>query len=116
MNSLDTKPRTSEIEPAYSVPAMPTGPAGAALISAGVGCALIGGLSKAAEIPRMAKALSWYSPAGALSGESLAAIAVWLLTWAVLYQRWKTQDKPMRTCVFSAVLLLALGLVLTFPS
>ena len=56
-----------------------------------------------------------YKPAGALSGVSTAAIAVWLLVWAVLAKRWETRRVRMTAASAVALSLLVLGLLLTYP-
>ena len=96
-------------------PVLPSGPAAAALLAAGLGCAMLGFLSMVAENPRVSKALAWYSPSGALSGESGGAILVWLLTWWVLSMRWKSRQISLKVSVLSALVLLALGVLLTVP-
>ncbi len=93
------------------------GPAAAAILAAGAGCCAMGVLYVAGGAsPALNRILSFYKPAGALSGVSTGAILLWLVLWAVLDRRWARVDVNMgRIGTWSAVLL-ALGLLLTFPA
>jgi len=95
---------------------LPNGPAGAAILSAGVGCALLGILAVAADGSKpMARWLTFYLPTGPLSGVSSAAIFLWLVTWFILAKRWRTRTVAIARINVTAFLLLALGILLTFP-
>jgi hypothetical protein len=90
-------------------PTLPAnGGAAAAILACGFGCCALGILALAA-------ALNFYHPAGPLSGVTTVAIALWLLLWAVLGNRWKNKTVAFRKVSASAFVLLALGLLLTFP-
>ena len=58
---------------------------------------------------------AWYGPAGALSGRTTLAVAVWLVSWAVLHYRWKHRDVPPLRVARAALLLVAAGVIATFP-
>ena len=92
------------------------GPAAAAILSAGAGCCAMGVFYVAGNVsPALNRLFSIYKPAGALSGVSMGAIALWLVLWLVLDRRWAKADVPIgRVGAWSAVLL-GLGLLLTFP-
>jgi hypothetical protein len=92
------------------------GPAAAAILAAGAGCCAMGVLYVAGNVSStLNKLFSIYRPAGALSGVSSGAIAVWLVLWVVLDRRWARAEVAMsRIGLWSAVLLGA-GLLLTFP-
>ena len=95
---------------------IPNGPAGAAILSAGVGCTLMGILSVAASASKpIAKLLTFYLPTGSLSGVSSVAILLWLATWFILAKRWRTKIIAIGKVNGAAFLLLALGVLLTFP-
>jgi hypothetical protein len=105
-------------EPASSVSArmMPNGPGAAAVMAAGIGCLAIGVVSVAADkMPALARLLNFYKPTGPLSGVSTVAIVVWLATWAVLHYYWKSRNVDLARVVTTALVLLGVGVLLTFP-
>jgi hypothetical protein len=57
----------------------------------------------------------FYKPTGALSGETTAAIFLWLITWAILNWRWRTRNISLPRINIIALVLLGLSLSLTFP-
>lgn len=64
--------------------------------------------------PAFKKMLILSAPVGALSGESTCAVAVWLVSWAVLDVAWKRHD--VRSAWVGAGLgLLLLSFVLMIP-
>lgn len=63
----------------------------------------------------MARWLTVYPPTGPLSGVSTLAILVWLATWFVLAKRWRTKTVAIAKVNATAFLLLAFGILLTFP-
>jgi hypothetical protein len=63
----------------------------------------------------LARHLSWYVPAGALSGMSTTAIVVWLAVWCILHRRWRSRNLATGKVVLLAGSLLILGLAFTFP-
>lgn len=90
------------------------GPAMAAILAAGIG-ALALGLFVILHEAGVFSAPALYAPAGGLSGRSTFAVAVWLVSWAILHLRWKDREvsAPM---VFGVTLVFAaLGVILTFP-
>jgi hypothetical protein len=92
------------------------GPAAAAVLACGVGCFSLGVLAVAADGSKaLAGALNFYNPTGPLSGVTTVAIALWLLCWAVLASRWKDRHLAFGKVSALAFLLLAFGLLLTFP-
>ena len=94
----------------------PNGPAAAAVLSAAVGVFVIGLVTTLAEISAGLKAaLAWYTPAGPLSGKTSVGVIVWLVTWAVLASRYRDKTVDMARITFWSWILIALGLVFTFP-
>ena len=88
----------------------------AALVAAGVGCAFMGlSYTAATASASLARHLAWYAPAGALSGMSIATIAIWLAVWAVLHFRFAKRNVSVRNAVLLAGSLLIFGLIFTFP-
>jgi hypothetical protein len=95
---------------------IPSGPAVAAMISAGIGGLTIGILTTGAVISAELKtALNIYNPAGPLSGKTTFGIAAWLISWLILNAIWKDKDLNLRSAFTWTMVLLALGLLLTFP-
>jgi len=72
---------------------LPNGAAAAAVLSAGVGSAVIGLLTTGAAISAGLKsALTWWSPAGPLTGKTGVGVIAWLVSWIVLHTLWKDED------------------------
>jgi hypothetical protein len=118
MNDL----HASSLEPAAattvpaSAPASAQGSVCAALVSAGLGCFLLG-LTEllAAASPRLTTLFSFYKPSGALSGETTVAVVAWLAAWILLHRRWTARPPKVSAALVAAFVLLGLGLALTFP-
>jgi hypothetical protein len=108
------KAREAMASPA--TPALTNGAGVAAILSAGVGCFSLSVLAIAADKSAALKsALAFYKPTGALSGVTTVAIAIWLLTWAILHWRWRERAIAAGPLNIAALTLLVLGLLLTFP-
>lgn len=92
------------------------GPTAAALVSAGLGCFLIGLLDLLADLIKpLNKAFSLYTPAGALSGETTLAVLIWLATWYILHRRWRSSTTRFQNALIAAYILLFAGILMTFP-
>jgi hypothetical protein len=59
--------------------------------------------------------LTFYRPTGPLSGVTTVAILLWLVLWFVLARRWRLKDVAVGKINAAALVLLALGILLTFP-
>lgn len=93
-----------------------TGPAAAAIVSAGAGSCALGIFAVIADGSKsVARWLAFYHPSGPLSGVSTAAIFVWLGIWFVLAKRWRSHNISLAKTNAVAFILLACGLLLTFP-
>ena len=90
------------------------GAAIAALLGAGVG-AFAMGLVVILNEAGVFSAPSLYGPAGGVSGRTTIAVVIWLIAWAVLHTRWKGRQVEPRRIFTTTVVLIAVGLVLTFP-
>ena len=111
-----TQPNSEERKTPQGAESLPTGPAAAAILSAGGGCAVLGILSVVADASKpIAKLLTLYRPTGPLSGVSSLAILIWLGTWFILAKRWQTKTIAIAKVNVTAFLLLVLGILLTFP-
>lgn len=98
------------------VDAIPNGAGGAAILAAGIGCAVMGILAFAGDASdAIGNALNFYNPVGTLSGVTTLAIIVWLVSWFALNRAWREQTVPMVRINAVAFALLAAGFLLTFP-
>ena len=105
------RPRDAE-----TVDAIPNGSGAAAILAAGIGCAAMGILALAGDASEaIGKWLNFYNPTGTLSGVSTLAIIIWLASWLALNRAWATKTIPMVKVNVAAFVLLAVGLLLTFP-
>ena len=97
-------------------PTLTNGSGAAAILSAGIGSFTLAVLAivsdKSAPIKNI---LIFYKPTGPLSGVTTTAILIWLLTWAILEWRWRDRTVAVRLTNAAALILLGLGLLLTFP-
>jgi hypothetical protein len=97
-------------------PAMPNGSGAAAVLSAGIGAFALAVLAFAGDKSAAVKSLLvFYKPTGPLSGVTTAAILIWLFTWGILEWRWRNRTVAVGRTNAIALILLGLGLVLTFP-
>lgn len=95
---------------------IPNGPAAAAILAAGIGCFAVGLFALAGDAFRaFAHFFTFYKPTGPLSGVTTSAIIVWLLSWIVLSRQWSTRSVALGRVTAAAFVLLALGVLLTFP-
>ncbi len=95
---------------------IPTGSAAAAMIAAGIGAFTIGLLTTLAEANEAIKnALNLYAPVGPLAGKTLGGLAVWLVAWLILNAIWKNKEVNLRGAFTWTLVLVGLGLLLTFP-
>jgi hypothetical protein len=86
------------------------------VLAAGIGAASVGVFAVLGDmLPAFKKIMIFYKPTGPLSGVTTSAIIVWLLAWVVLEFRWKQKTVAMGRVAVVAFVLLAVGLLLTFP-
>jgi hypothetical protein len=101
---------------AMLTPDKPNGPVAAALLGGGIGSAIFGLLALFSEITEgFGPALNWYNPVGPLSGKSILGIAAFFISWAVLHSMWKGKEVNFNSISTAALVLLAIGLLGTFP-
>jgi hypothetical protein len=99
-----------------AVDKIPNGSGAAAILAAGIGCAMVGILAFAAEAsPPFAKLLNFYNPVGPLSGKTTVAVIVWLVAWFVLARLWRDKNVTLGPVNLAAFILLGVGFLLTFP-
>jgi hypothetical protein len=95
---------------------LPNGSAAAAILSAGFGCFVLGLLTCLGDISKpISKSLNFYNPTGPLSGVTTVAIVIWLASWIVLALLWGKKSVALAKINLAAFVLLALGILLTFP-
>jgi hypothetical protein len=96
--------------------ALTNGPGAAAVLAAGIGCFVLAALAIVADHASAVKKMaSFYAPTGPLSGVTTIAVLVWLATWASLHTLWRGRDVASAAVCRFAFVLLALGVLLTFP-
>jgi hypothetical protein len=92
------------------------GPAAAAIVSAGSASCALGILAIVADGSKtVGQWLAFYRPSGPLSGVTTVAIVVWLGIWFILAKRWRGRNVNLAKTNALAFVLLACGLLLTFP-
>jgi hypothetical protein len=88
----------------------------AALVSAGLGCAVLGVLVVLAEASARFEALmTFYAPAGSLTGKTTVPVIVWLMVWGLLHLRLKGRDLDFARAFRLTAVLVVIGLLGTFP-
>ncbi|HEY1806300.1 MAG TPA: hypothetical protein VGG45_17640 [Terracidiphilus sp.] len=93
----------------------PNGPGAAAVLAAGIGSLAVAVFAILADKVAAIKTLmNFYTPTGPLSGVTTCAILAWLAAWFILHRRWRTRQISSRSNTV-ALILLFLGLLLTFP-
>jgi len=86
----------------------------AALLAAGIGSMAMGAAVLLNEAGILV-APTLYAPAGGVSGRTTLATIVWLVAWAVLHNRWKAREIAPGRVGALTLILVALGLLGTFP-
>jgi hypothetical protein len=95
---------------------VPNGPGAAAILAAGIGSAALGVFALAGDaFPAINRLFTFYAPSGALSGVTTVAVIVWLVAWFILARRWANATVAMAKVNVASFVLLAIGLLLTFP-
>lgn len=97
-------------------PDRPEGPIAAAVIAGGIGALAMGVITTLAEAREsFAKWLTWNDRVGPLSGKTLLTVAVWLVSWLALHIVYRNRPYETRRALVVAIVLIALGVVGTFP-
>ncbi|MGA9762533.1 MAG: hypothetical protein WBQ14_08930 [Gaiellaceae bacterium] len=93
-----------------------SGPAFAGIIAAGLAFAALGVVTTLAEVfDGFGDWLAFSGRVGMLSGETILAIAVYIVSWAGLGLFWRRSDPPLVPVAVVTVALVAVGLLGTFP-
>ena len=90
------------------------GAALAAFLGAAIGAFAMGLLVILNEA-RVFSAPPLYAPAGGVTGRTTFAAVTWLIAWAVLHNRWKGRQIEARRVHILTMILIGLGVLLTFP-
>lgn len=94
----------------------PNGPVAAVLLATGIGAVLLGILVIAAESSlSFADSLAYSMRVGPLSGKVLWATGGFLASWGILALVLRGRDVNLRAVVVISSILIALGLLFTFP-
>lgn len=95
---------------------LPNGPVAAALIAGGIGSAVLGLMTVINEAsPSISAALNWSNPVGPLSGKVGVGVIAFFLSWLILHFSMRGKDVNFSRASTIAFVLLAIGLLLTFP-
>jgi hypothetical protein len=95
----------------------PEGPVSAAIIAGGFGALALGVFTTLAEASTSVKdKLVLDDEVGPLSGKTVFAVVAWLVAWAVLHLVMRKTAYESRKALSIALLLIALGVLGTFPT
>lgn len=98
-------------------PDQPEGPIVAAILAGGIGCLALGVFTTLAEASVTIKDwLTWSDKVGALSGKTIMAVVVWLVSWAILHAVYRNREAETRKALTIALVLVGLGVIGTFPT
>jgi len=94
----------------------PEGPISAAILAAGVYAVALGALTTLAEASTSFKEkLALDEGVGPLSGKTVYAVVIWLVAWVALHVAYRDKEVESRKALGTALVLIALGVVGTFP-
>ncbi|MEO8477165.1 MAG: hypothetical protein ABI572_08955 [Actinomycetota bacterium] len=94
----------------------PFGPVAAVFLSAGIASVVLGILTMLAEASASIKTkLELNAGVGALSGKTIGATLVFLVSWAILHVVYKGKDPEPKKIFMWTWILIAIGVVMTFP-
>jgi len=97
-------------------PPDPNGGIAAAIIAAGIACAVLGLLVVAgAASGLVSQWLTFYEPTGPLSGKAIVSMVVYLVVWPNLHYRLRDKQVDLYKAFLITVALVAVGVLGTFP-
>ena len=95
---------------------LPNGGIIAALVSAGIACAVLGlSVTLASASTAFEDLMNLYEPAGPLTGKTTVPTVVYLLAWPLLHVRLRHRHVDARRGLILTMALVGLGLLGTFP-
>ena len=110
MNETVTTGQFAEIE-------RPTGPVAAAGLAVGIGALVLGFLTTLNEASESVHDfLEFDEDVGPLSGKTIIAVIAYVVSWAVLHGLWRRQNPALRPILIATAVLIALGVLGTFPT
>jgi len=99
-----------------SLQELPTGPAAAAFVAAGIGSFALGLLTTiSAAVPVVNHWLNWWNSVGPLTGESAIPMIVWAFSWIILHRGWRSKNISFQKAWRISLVLILLGILGTFP-
>jgi hypothetical protein len=95
----------------------PTGPVAAAVLATGIGAFVLGLLTTLNEASTdIHDFLEFSTDVGPLSGKTVLAVVAYFGSWAILHALWRRQNPNLRPILITAAVLIALGILGTFPT
>ena len=117
MATVAEEPREPQARDAQDVEDKLEGPISAAIIAGGIGAFALGLLTTLAEMNETIKGwLELKTSVGPLSGKTTFAVVIWLVAWAVMHAMLKSTRYETRRAFGIALILIALGVIGTFPT
>lgn len=99
-----------------AVEAKPNGPVVAVMLAAGIGTLVLGILTTLSEASTgVHDFLDLSERVGPLSGKTVFAVIAFLVSWGGLHMALRDRDVEWRQATVALIVLVAIGLVLTFP-
>jgi pheromone shutdown protein TraB len=97
-------------------PVKPFGPVAAVFVAAGIGAVILGILTTLAEASTGIKdTLQLNDRVGPLAGKTIGAVIVFFIAWGLLHMMWKEKDPDSKKVFLWTWIMLAVGVLLTFP-
>src|SRR5574340_1275042 len=88
----------------------------AAMLAAGIGCLFLAIATILGEnLAAFGKFFNFINPVGNLTGKTWVAILAWLISWAILANKWRGQEVNFGKIYRATLILMILGLLGTFP-
>ena len=110
MSQIVTTSQLEEVE-------RPTGPVAAAVLAVGIGSFVLGLLTTLNEVSTgIHDFLEFDEDVGPLSGKTIIAVIAYVASWGVLHGLWRRQNPPLRPILIATAVLVALGVLGTFPT
>jgi hypothetical protein len=105
--------RTSELDEIER----PTGPVAAALLATGIGVFVLGLLTTLSEASTSVHDFLQFSDdVGPLAGKTIIASAAYFVSWGIMHALWRRQNPRLRPILIATAVLVALGILGTFPT
>ncbi|HEU4921742.1 MAG TPA: hypothetical protein VFT23_01560, partial [Burkholderiales bacterium] len=86
-------------------------------LAAGIGAFVLGLLTTLSEASTdVHDFLEFSDDVGPLSGKTILAVVAYFGSWGVLHAIWRRENPPLRPILIAAAVLVALGILGTFPT